>query len=75
MTRDALPLLIGRSRLLYKIPKDKSDSFDAWMMNAISNSAINGARQDDDYERAVESMKRSYEAEGGEFKVINQQDN
>ena len=43
MTSDALPLLIGRSRLLYKIPKDDTDSFDAWMMNAISNSAINGA--------------------------------
>ena len=76
MTSDALPLLIGRSRLLYKIPKDDTDSFDAWMMNAISNSAINGAdvlnRQTDrqtDNESNQVTVERQVFFDGGNEKA------
>lgn len=73
MTSDALPLLIGRSRLLYKIPKDESDSFDAWMMNAISNSAINGAdvlnRQTDRQTMNQVTVERQVFFDGGNEKA------
>lgn len=73
MTSDALPLLIGRSRLLYKIPKDDTDSFDAWLMNAISNSAINGAdvlnRQTDRQTMNQVTVERQVFFDGGNEKA------
>lgn len=73
VTSDALPLLIGRSRLLYKIPKDDTDSFDAWLMNAISNSAINGAdvlnRQTDRQTMNQVTVERQVFFDGGNEKA------
>lgn len=73
MTSDALPLLIGRSRLLHKIPKDDTDSFDAWLMNAISNSAINGAdvlnRQTDRQTMNQVTVERQVFFDGGNEKA------